>query len=189
MKKEIFEQLSNEILSCINVKVSLMLLEDQTAKKWYDKTFTSNFEDITTETNYGVFINGYCYFEFKTTKKEETFFKSFLNTFCRKYTYSVMEDGFIVEKKPTEIMDVLKAKNSDRVFKGMFYTTLYGIGIFSLFLSDKAIENLKNTLGSYLKESGIDYRNEYSEAGWVYRFVINKEVSIHNKLLENYKIN
>ena len=52
-----------------------------------------------------------------------------------------------------------------------------------LFDSDEAIADVRKKLGGYLKSKNIDFRNEFSDARWVYRFVINKDVCVHNKLL------
>ena len=43
-------------------------------------------------------------------------------------------------------------------------------------------------LAKYLESEGIKYYNEYSDAGWAYRFVINKDVNLHNDLLENFNL-
>lgn len=59
------------------------------------------------------------------------------------------------------------------------YPTSYGIGVFRLFgeVSDriKQIEDMLNA-------SGITYTNEYSEAGWVYRFKVSKSKENIEKL-------
>lgn len=57
---------------------------------------------------------------------------------------------------------------------GMIYPTSYGIGVETLW-------NMKGNISKVetkLKELGLKYRNEYSNAGWVYRFVISKDA--HN---------
>lgn len=55
-----------------------------------------------------------------------------------------------------------------------FYATTYGIGMETLFYnSEKAKENVE-TLERFLTANKIEYRNEYSDARWVYRFVISK---------------
>ena len=42
-------------------------------------------------------------------------------------------------------------------------------------------------LADYLKENNVQYRNEWSDAGWVYRFVIGNKVEVHNELLTKFK--
>lgn len=53
-----------------------------------------------------------------------------------------------------------------------FYPTTYGIGVERLFVVDanKDIERLQ----LFLQASRIEFRTEYSDARWVYRFVISK---------------
>lgn len=52
------------------------------------------------------------------------------------------------------------------------YPTTYGIGVWVIwnFGSDKDIEGVKKLMD----ERGIEYYNEYSEQGWVYRFKVSK---------------
>lgn len=54
---------------------------------------------------------------------------------------------------------------------GMIYPTSYGIGV-ETFWNIKANSQ---KVEAKLKELGLMYRNEYSDAGWVYRFVISKD--------------
>ena len=55
-------------------------------------------------------------------------------------------------------------------------------------MSKKAHSEAKKLLSEYLNSKKIDFKNEFSEAGWVYRFIINREVRLHNELLENLEI-
>lgn len=50
------------------------------------------------------------------------------------------------------------------------YATSYGIGICSMFNRQQDIEKVEN----FLNDLGIEYRNELSDGGYVYRFVISK---------------
>lgn len=63
------------------------------------------------------------------------------------------------------------------------YPASYGIGV-DTFLGrhkDKA-----EMVASKLKELGLKYRNEYSDAGWVYRFIVSKD-SENMRILESLK--
>jgi len=42
-------------------------------------------------------------------------------------------------------------------------------------------------LADYLKYKNIQYRNEWSDAGWVYRFVLKTSLEQANELLTNFK--
>jgi hypothetical protein len=62
---------------------------------------------------------------------------------------------------------------------------LYGIGWFCFLSSQSAFTKTNKILINYLTEKNIEFKNEFSQAGWVYRFVINKDINTHNELLTN----
>ena len=64
--KEEFENLINDILhkAGYDVVISLLLLKDQTATKWWEKKYTDEFEDIEENTKYGVKYQNSSYVEF-----------------------------------------------------------------------------------------------------------------------------
>jgi hypothetical protein len=144
--------------------------------------------DLQPSTSYGVSVDGSIDYFFKTTKKPETFFKSFINQHIRKYdmkqpTWGENSDGsfgFIYPKKE----EVIKKYTTDRVSKYHYYTTLYGIGMFAFFTKDIVKATVK--LAKYLESKGVKYYNEFSDRGWAYRFVINKDVETHNELLNDF---
>lgn len=158
--------------------------------KWYDKKYTNDFIEIETNTIYGICVGGNMIdFDFKTGKKQDNILKSFVNQFISKYEVKQsigFESGQMIYPKKVDIM--AKLKNSNRVSKYFFYTTLYGIGWFCYFTNQKAFKEVNNGLASYLKNKGINFTNEFSDAGWVYRFVINKDVKLHNSLLTDFNI-
>lgn len=53
------------------------------------------------------------------------------------------------------------------------YPASYGVGVASLFSREDDI----NTVANKLKSLGLKFRNELSDAGWVYRFVISKDTA------------
>lgn len=184
-----FTILINEILNNADydINVKLMKLKNQDAKKWYDKEYSRNTEIIEENTIYGVYIDDSIEFEFKTGKIDNLL-KSFLTNFARKYTtYEFSEDGFARKVNNKIILNKIITKNRDRVYKQLFYTTLYGIGFWAIFAFTKDLPDVKK-LKDYLNENDIKFTNEFSDARWVYRFKINKDVAIHNQLLENFKI-
>jgi hypothetical protein len=91
-------------------------------------------------------------------------------------------------RQPTKNECISHLKNDNRVYKHLFYTTLYGIGMFAFFTSENSLKKVNETLGGYLTSLGITYHNEFSEAGWAYRFVIGKSVTEHNEILEKFEI-
>ena len=155
--------------------------------RWYEQEYTSEFTDIELDQKYGVIIDSKYNtidFDFKTGKKEDSILKTFITQFISKWLAKQPEliDGEVVYPKVSDVKKRLS--NNNRVSKYQFYTTLYGIGYMCLFDSDEAIADVRKKLGGYLKSKNIDFRNEFSDARWVYRFVINKDVCVHNKLLK-----
>lgn len=78
-------------------------------------------------------------------------------------------------------------KNLSNVFSKMlpsysFYATTYGIGMDALFKNHVTVKRDADRLYQYLKDNNIEFRNEYSEAGWVWRFVISKSASNIEKI-------
>lgn len=189
--KEEFEELINDILhkAGYDVVIHLLLLIDQTATKWWEKKYTKEFEDITENTKYGIFYSNSSYVEFDfKTGKIDNLLKSFITQFSTKYRY-LQEDknghwNYVTDKE--KVQKTIIEKNQDRVSKGLFYTTLYGIGFWAIFCSKQDVEVAK-MLADYLKSKGVIYSNEWSDAGWVYRFVIGKEIELHNLLLKEFK--
>lgn len=101
-------------------------------------------------------------------------------------------------KKPVNVAWVEEQINKDSVYKNFsdkfsellssrgfsktsinVYPTTYGIGV-AIFFGDK--EKVKNSIESLLNEYGIEYKTEYSEARWVYRYKISKSASNISKL-------
>ena len=96
-------------------------------------------------------------------------------------------------KKELTIQDIVDKINKDNVYYNFTksfnklieldgfncYPTTYGIGIFVLFgRKPESIEKITNKLDSL----GIEYKNEYSDAGWVYRFRISQSKENINKI-------
>ena len=136
---------------------------------------------------YGVSFGDYIVFDFVTGKNVDNFFKTFVTQYINKYQVKEMifENGELVYLTKNQCIE--KIKNSDRVNKNYFYTTLYGIGCFCYFMRQSTLINYSNILSNYLKSKNIGFKNEFSEAGWVYRFCINKNIELHNELLTNFE--
>jgi len=158
----------------------------------YQGNFKPLQNDIEIELNtiYGISIDGYIEFEFKTGKKIDNILKTFVTQYINKFEvkqwiWSDVENKML---RPNKKDVIKKLKNSNRVAKYFFYTTIYGIGYFCYFMNDKTQKETNLLLKNYLDSLKISFKNEFSEAGWVYRFVINKDVKIHNNLLNNFNI-
>lgn len=183
MKTPDFENLAKEV-----TKLNVKIYKPRNAKDKY--TLYDKFNGILEpSTIYGIMINDQIEYSFKTTVKIETFFKSFINQHISKYEMRrgsfEMIDGKVVCIYPKK-EDVIKKYTSDRVTKYHYYTTLYGIGMFAFFTKDIVKATIK--LAKYLDSKDVKYYNEYSDAGWVYRFVIGDKVENHNKILKNFNL-
>ena len=62
------------------------------------------------------------------------------------------------------------------------YPTSYGIGVFVLFSYRNENIKIKNEIENILISKGIQYKNEYSEAGWVFRYKISKSIESLSKI-------
>ena len=148
-------------------------------------------------------------FKFVTPKKEETLIKSFITQFTNKYfepapiaysgRYGSNWAGMTEKDKEfaylhhrsnmyskkdllNQIKENANKKETEYVFsKYGFYHTHYGIGLFVLFGLNNKTAVVKMT--SFLDRKEIPYSNEFSDARWVYRFVININKDVHKNLL------
>lgn len=69
----------------------------------------------------------------------------------------------------------LLQKEYGNTYNGLsVYPTTYGIGIFVAISYRNDVAQTKQRVEGLLNKYGIEYRNEYSEAGWVFRYVISK---------------
>ena len=188
MKLEDFERLVSDITEC---KVKLFLLTNQNAKKWYEQEF-KRATSIELNTIYGVVTDdgSMIDFNFKTGKNEDSLLRTFLTQYTQKVKQYELIDGEIVELNKKQKLDkiITSNKNSDRVHKGLFYTTLYGIGMFD-FLNSQLVHNiLHKKIDEFLKSNGVNYTNEYSDAAWVFRYKFEMPIEKTNDLLNKFKM-
>lgn len=101
---------------------------------------------------------------FKTPKKKEVTLSYIMN----KINYET------VYRNLTNVFAKLCKKTS-------FYPTTYGFGI-EVIWGMKDYEDEIEMINKKLENMGIEYRNEFSEAGWVYRYVISKNKSNLDKI-------
>jgi hypothetical protein len=180
-----------ETISKTNVQVCLQTK----GGKWFECVYRNMKpdEEMETETVYGITLDGGTSidFDFKSTKRFDNLLKSYVNQYISKYAVkqaqSLDDNGQLVYPKKAEVLN--KLKNTDRVNKYYFYTTIYGIGWLCLFNSSKNFKEVNDSLAIQLNEYGIKFKNEFSEAKWVYRFVINQGVEKHNEILNKLKFN
>lgn len=90
----------------------------------------------------------------------------------------------------TELLNQIHANfNSKEIeetlLKYGFYTTEYGIGIFC-FWETPQIVNCINAMKAYLNTNLIPFKNEYSDARWVFRFKLNISKEAHGQILNAF---
>ena len=78
-----------------------------------------------------------------------------------------------------------KENITETLCKYGFYTTEYGIGIFCYFNTDGVINSVAK-MTKYLKSKSIPFKNEYSDAKWVFRFVLNLDKTKHDLILNSF---
>lgn len=138
-------------------------------------------------------------------KEIKKFCDRIIDRHCEPYEYNrlyIEYDGKLIIKKENvkskeitiEMIDKLIAKN-EKAYSGYYgefaknmqkllnengltdkfsvYPTTYGIGIWVIF-NYSAKEEI-NKVTKILNDRGIEYYNEYSEAGWVYRYKVSKK--------------
>ena len=187
MKRVDFEKLANEILRAYGFKspIKIGLLINQAAKKWYEKQYRFDFEEITENTIYGVCYDDIIQFDIKVGKIDNLL-KTFLTQFSAKAKIDDGKNGWLSKN---EILNGIIEKNANRVYSGLFYTTLYGIGFWRVFSIKKDDDVRNDKLYNFLKEKKVSFTNELSDAAWVLRYKIGNDVNMNNFLLNEFRKN
>jgi len=98
-------------------------------------------------------------FTLKLPSKMEVTFEWIMNKLSNDKVYKSFAENF---------NKILKAKGYSNLNA---YPTSYGIGVF---LYGRGIEETKTQIEELLNSLGIDYKTEYSEGNWVFRYRISK---------------
>jgi hypothetical protein len=183
--------LNNTLSDLFHESIQLCELKDQTAKKWYDKNYLLKpiNEDFVEGLIYGIRINNEIEYDF-CVQSIDNLFKSFLTNFINKYKVKQIDiaastNGIKYYTKESALKTVTNGFNGVRVHNGIMYSTNYGIGIWFIFMPVVWTDNAKNLIQSKLKELNINFQNEFSDAGWVYRYLIDGNYIDHNKIVES----
>jgi hypothetical protein len=186
MKIDDFESLVSDL---VDDKITLHILKDQTAKKWYDKEYARAKDEILDDTIYGVCIDsGTIDFDFKTGKNKDSLLKTFISQYSSKVCKYDLVDGQVQRLNKKQVLDKIVKHNDHRVHKGLFYTTLYGIGMWDFFNSDMVHNILHKEIDAFLKANEVKYTNEYSDARWVFRYKFNMDIENTNQLLSKFNM-
>ena len=157
----------------------------------------------------------YYSFIWKTPKNEDSLLRSFITAFCTKYkepdpsTYEGNKWERHAEKwdnpetrfecaawnhhscymlskdKLREQIAENFANFSSELGRLGFYSTNYGIGLFTAF-GGKWVEDSLSEMERYLKTNFIPFSNELSEKGWVTRFLIKTSKENHTAILGGF---
>lgn len=179
-------ELNHRLSSIFGEKIRLYELTNQDAKK-YEKRYILREDEMFKENFiYGVKIDSLIYFDFKV-KSFDNVMKSFYTNFINKYlahTFCIIDNNFVE-------LGVIRAKeklsislDNERICKFLTYSTNYGIGIWCFFIPKTTFNEAKKQLETLLSKNKIGYKNEFSDAGWVYRYLISGSYIDHNLLIE-----
>ena len=138
-----------------------MSLALNNTKDWYNDSVTAKDADEITIYNYD---NGLTFKSFKLPKKKLVDFEWVMNKWNSEKTFV----SFVAD---------FKKMLANRGYKHSIncYPTSYGIGIFVAIGCRDNIKKIKTDVDSLMDKIGVEYRNEYSEAGYVFRYVISKK--------------
>ena len=154
-------------------------------------------------------------FKFKAPKNEESFIKTFINTYCNKYlepdpkaydgkyygskSWEQMSDK---EKEFAHLHHRSNMKNKETLLEEIkanleksdieaillnygFYHTNYGLGIFVLFAGTYEMSSI-NKMRTFLESQHFTFSNEFSDKRWVYRFKLNLSKDLHLSILKKF---
>lgn len=128
-------------------------------------------------------------FSFIIPKNSENLFKSLINSilaFLKKQDNYFKKLGFHDSTYQDNFFKAFKIKNSNYFNNYLVYATTYGLGYYCLLLSQNQFNNINKQLETFLKENNINsYKNEFSDACWVYRFKFKSSKENNIDLLKN----
>lgn len=174
-----FEAIAKDITG---VNIEILVLENQAAKKWYEKTYIKT-DRISENTIYGISIENSVAFDLKVGKIE-SLLRTFITQYINKYMLSTycVENGELVKHTKETALRTLSNVQPRHAYM-CAYSTNYGVGVWVFYVKKETIETVNNAIFSILKAKGINYNNEYSEAGWVYRHKFSGSYQDHNIII------
>jgi ABC-type transport system substrate-binding protein len=155
-------------------------------------------------------------FAWKVALNEEKILRSFITAFCSKfrepnpaaynYTYGnkayLWDNMTAYEKECCFVHHSSNMYSKDELLKQVetnfnneniqdimlrygFYCTEYGIGIFAFWQTSGVVAAI-DKMKAYLATLSIPFKNEYSDAGWVFRFKLSLTKESHINILSNF---
>ena len=148
----------------------------------FDEIKDQNIFNIQLKNKYGYykydkfhFKTNYNNFTLKIPKSPENLIKNLVNAYKNSLVYS---------QRKEEFLKAFQEKNANYFNDYFIYPTAYGFGYFCLLFRKSNFDDLNQKLSDFLKEKNISFKNEYSDAGWVYRYKI-KSDKISNQIIVN----
>jgi hypothetical protein len=105
----------------------------------------------------------------------------------REYAYGHHSSNMLSKK---ELLEQVQANFNNSEISAVlckygFYTTEYGIGIFAFWETEYVVDAILK-FHAHLKSLGIPFKNEYSDARWVFRFKLGLDKISHFKILSEF---
>jgi len=180
------KELNHRLTTIFGEQIELLELENQEAKKWYEKRYTNADAEFKENFIYGVKIDNIIQFDIKVAKFENIM-RSFCTNYIKKYvaTKHILLNGEYVQMGVEKAKDFVRTRMEGiRLEKYLTYSTNYGIGVWIIFIGENELQKCINTVSEVLIKNKIEYKNEYSDARWVYRFVFDGNYLDHNNIIE-----
>lgn len=132
-------------------------------------------------------INEY-FVKIKTPENQENLFKTVINSilaYLEKIDRSSLKNFDVETNYKKDFFENFKIKNSNYFNHNLVYPTTYGLGYYCLLLNESTFNGINKKISKFLKENTIDFKNEFSNACWVYRFKFKSLKENNIKLLNN----
>ena len=124
----------------------------------------------------------------KVAKNPENLLKSLINSIV---SFLKKDDNYCSSKINKRIeqaetfLEAFKIKNSNYFNHNLVYPTTYGLGYYCLLLNEVKFNEINKKISQFLDKRKIDFKNEFSDALWVYRFKFKSLKQDNIKLLDN----
>lgn len=122
------------------------------------------------------------------SQNPENLLKSLINSilaFLKKKDASDLKTFEQESKQRDEFFEAFKIKNSNYFNNSLVYPTTYGLGYYCLFMNQNKFNDINKKISQFLESNLIAFKNEFSDACWVYRFKFKSLKENNIKLLAN----
>lgn len=167
--------------------INILILKNQDEKKWYQKEYEKT-DEINENTVYGVSFDRTLQFDLRVGKIENLL-KTFVTQYINKYlmTIEYIDENGLFAKHTKETAG--KTLNNIHPRNGYLYaySTNYGIGVHNVYVCKTTQKKVNDAIKEILTSSDIEFKNELSDALWVYRHKFSGSYLDHNLIIEEMK--